>query len=378
MFTWNENNTISVEQTKKSKKITGTRLAGILGNNKWKTPFAIFCEMTHTYEEPFRADEYTCLGNVIEPLQCNYLGQYLLKDVERPEVVYDTPNFFDLTHGDFYPDEKVFGGMWDALIYDDDTPIAVVECKTTQRPEDWVDEKGNVVVPVYYALQGSLYAYLLGLDDVYIIVSFPTYKNYVDMREYIKQRGEKVADTNSRTHQLDKLVNFRPSESNTQIIHFKVSEQYPNFKELLEQATEWYNEHILTGISPEYDEEKDKDILKELRKKVVDPNTSLTELLARYEEINSIIEEQGNAYESLEDELDKLRNEIKNLLAKDLNDENQIYEVSTSSTHNEFIVRKTVTEQFDTKKFREEHPDLYNEYLKPTERIALYTKEVKK
>jgi len=63
---------------------------------------------------------------------------------------------------DFFPKEKVFGGMWDSLLVDEKgKPQTVLEFKTTKRSEDWAED-----VPEYYALQAALYAYLLGVDDL--------------------------------------------------------------------------------------------------------------------------------------------------------------------------------------------------------------------
>lgn len=36
---WNDDKTITITPPKRPKKITGTRLAAIMGLNKWTTPF---------------------------------------------------------------------------------------------------------------------------------------------------------------------------------------------------------------------------------------------------------------------------------------------------------------------------------------------------
>lgn len=60
---------------KKFKKMTATRFASVLGLNTWKTPFATWCEMTRTYEEPFTDSIYTIAGKVIEPKIIDYLKE---------------------------------------------------------------------------------------------------------------------------------------------------------------------------------------------------------------------------------------------------------------------------------------------------------------
>ena len=64
-------------------------------------------------------------------------------------------------HGVTSSQEPIFGGMWDALYYENGKVAAVIEIKTTKRAEDWSNG-----APGYYALQAALYAYLLGIDDV--------------------------------------------------------------------------------------------------------------------------------------------------------------------------------------------------------------------
>ncbi len=50
---WLEGNRIQIAPPKKTKKITGTRFATILGLNPWSTAFEMWCAITKTYEKPF-------------------------------------------------------------------------------------------------------------------------------------------------------------------------------------------------------------------------------------------------------------------------------------------------------------------------------------
>ena len=43
---WNDDKTITITPPKRPKKITGTRLAAIMGLNKWTTPFNAWCAIT--------------------------------------------------------------------------------------------------------------------------------------------------------------------------------------------------------------------------------------------------------------------------------------------------------------------------------------------
>lgn len=231
---------IKVDPPKKPKKLTATRFASILGFNKWSTPFSAWCEMTRTYEEPFEDNVYTIAGKVIEPKICEYLRDRYFMDIKSPTDVYG-PDYFKKTWGDFFHDQEGLGGMWDFLGDD-----FVVEVKTTKRVEDWKGSDGNVEPPIYYKLQACLYAYLLGFDNVVMTCSFLQDKDYHDPESFV------------------------PNVDNTVVVEFKVSEAYPTFKEsYIDPAMTFWKENVLTGISPEYDEKKDADILKVLRTKTI-------------------------------------------------------------------------------------------------------------
>mgnify|MGYP003291594777 FL=1 len=98
---------IEIEPPKKPKKITGTRLAAILGYNKWSTPFEAWCAITRTYEKPFEDTIYTNAGKVIEPKITAYLRRRYFMELKSPEDVYGK-NFFEKTWGDFFKHIKVF------------------------------------------------------------------------------------------------------------------------------------------------------------------------------------------------------------------------------------------------------------------------------
>lgn len=246
---------IEVDAPKRPKKITATRLATILGLNPWSTPFEIWCEITKTYQKPFEDTIYTLAGKAIEPKQIDYMRKaYVMDNLITPTDRYGE-DYFNKTWGDFFGDTPIFGGMWDSLLEDEDKkPEAVLEFKTTKRSEDWA-----VDIPEYYALQAALYAYLLGVDDVIMVASFLAEKDY--------KAPEK----------------FKPSAKNTITVEFKVSERYPDFAAKVEQATAWWNAHVVTGVSPDFDEKKDAEILKALRTNNLTPDTDIDAMVQEAE-----------------------------------------------------------------------------------------------
>lgn len=246
---------------KKPKKLTGTRFASVLGLDKWNTPFKTWCAITKTYEDPFTENKYTLAGKVIEPKIIKYLNKaYFLNSVKSPTDIYGK-DYFKKTFGDFFSESDIFGGMWDALVYYDEEISAVIEIKTTKRAEDWADGKA----PIHYSLQAALYAYLLGVDNIVMVAAFLEDEDY------------------------EHPENFVPSVDNTIVDDFLLSERFPDFEDRIETAREWWNKYVVTGISPDFDEKKDADILKILRTNTISVDTDISALLAEAEQLTDEI-----------------------------------------------------------------------------------------
>lgn len=253
---WNTDNTISIDPPKRPKKLTGTRFASILGLNKWNTPFQTWCDITKAVDIPFEDTKYTLAGKAIEPKQIAYMREaYGMDNLVDPTQEFGA-DFFKKTWGNFFTD-PIFGGMWDSILKDEDGNVeGVLEFKTTSRPQDWLDDDGNMNPPEYYALQVALYAYLLNVDYVILIVSFLQDKDYDDPESYV------------------------PSAENTQVYEFNVYERYPDFEDdYIRPAMVWWETYIETGNSPIFDEHADADYLKELRNVSLNPNSDIGALL---------------------------------------------------------------------------------------------------
>ena len=106
----------------------------------------------------------------------------------------------------------------------------------------------------------------------------------------------------------EKPEEFIPTAKNTITVPFKMSERYPNFKaEYIDPALAWWHKHVVGGISPEYDEKADADILKVLRTNNLNPETDIQEVIAEAEKLKAKID-KVNA-----DELDEDTKKLKNL-----------------------------------------------------------------
>ena len=119
-ITWNDDNTITITPSENNRKITGTRFGAVLGYNPWKSEFNAWCEMTNTYKEPFVDNKYTIAGKTIEPIIDEYLrNSYYMKNLYKPEDIYSASSE-EMIKRDFFLDNELFGGMWDALLLKDD------------------------------------------------------------------------------------------------------------------------------------------------------------------------------------------------------------------------------------------------------------------
>lgn len=334
-----KNGHVEIDPPKRTKKITGTRFAAVLGYNEYKTPFEVWCEVTRTYEKPFEDTQYTIAGKTIEPKQAMFAKLINgFPGFKKPEDVFGK-DYFKTTRGDFFPEREVFGGMWDYLSVNKDDTGTVLEMKTAQAKKafEWAED-----IPENYALQAALYAYLLGFDDVCMVCSF----------------------LNAEDGDYEHPEEFIPTNSNTITVPFKVSERYPTFEEdYVRPALDFWRRYVLTGISPDYDEKKDADILKELRKKVVDTEaTETADLIAEAEELQAKLDANKAAMKPFEDRLSAIKDAFKKDSVEQMDDGTD--KVILEGSRYSFTTSKTVTMKVDTAALKKD--GLYDKYAKPT------------
>ena len=329
-------NRIKVDPPKKPKKCTATRFATILGLNAWATPFSAWCEITRTYEAPFEDTIYTKAGKVIEPKICEYLRNTYFMDIKSPTDVYGE-DYFRKTWGDFFPDQKELGGMWDFLGDD-----FVVEVKTTKRAEDWALD-----VPIYYKLQACLYAYLLGFDNVVMTASFLEDKDYANPEL------------------------FEPSYKNTKIYEFKVSEAFPTFEETyVKPALKFWRDHVETGISPEFDEKRDAEILKVLRKNTVEPGDSdIVKLIAEADKLQESIDKAEAKLEEKKKRLKEIDDQVKKYMTGQFRDGDKKVEIPGKKYT--WTLTRSERNSLDSTALKNDLPDVFGKYTKKSEVYSL-------
>lgn len=338
---WLEDNRLQIDPPKRTKKITGTRFATILGLNPWSTAFEMWCAITKTFELPFEDTIYTVAGKTIEPKQAEYMKKSYGMDLITPTDRYGA-DYFNKTWGDFFPDRKHLGGMWDFLGVDENGVVdTVLEMKTTKRIEDWQND-----APEYYALQAALYAYLLGVDNVVMVASFLEEKDYADPSKYV------------------------PNVKNTITVEFKVSERYPDFAEKVAQVEQWWADYVDTGISPVFDEKKDAEILKALRTHNLTPDTDIDALIAEAEGLKTEVDKATAAIADKEKRLKEINDIIKEHAMKQFRPGDKKVEVK-GATYT-WAISRSETTTIDKKAL--EADGLLDKYQKKTEQFRMTVK----
>lgn len=228
--------------TNRFKKITGTRFGKILGLNPWATPFQAWCEICKVAEPPFEGNKYTEAGQYIEPKLIQFARETVTPYIADPKEWFGD----DKKRYDFYIGNPIYGGMWDGLAFDSNDvhrkneydfgcAWAIIECKTTSRPQDW--EYG---VPDHYKAQALLYAFMAGVDHIIFPVAFLKPEDY------------------------DNPQDFECTEENTRVYEMDLTEPIGDFRNIVEAvayADEWYQTYVDTLTSPEFDLKKDKEYL---------------------------------------------------------------------------------------------------------------------
>ena len=96
----------------------------------------------------------------------------------------------------------------------------------------------------------------------------------------------------------DDPAKFKPNVENTITVEFKVSERYPDFADKIAAVEKWWKDYVETGVSPDYDEKRDAEILTVLRTNTLSPETDMKEVIAEAERLKEIID---RAYSGIEE-----------------------------------------------------------------------------
>lgn len=347
-------------------KVTGTRLAGILGLNKWNTPFQMWCEITKAARLPFEDTIYTIAGKVIEPKQIQWTKEQISDNIKSPEEFFG--NRYPEMRYDFYPENKIYGGMWDAKLVRPSGKVSdIFEYKTTKRAEDWLGHP-----PVYYLIQALEYAYLEGAKRVHLVVSFLEDDDYNHPEDFV------VTDENTQIFTYDVSRTYIDLSTGSIFDKSDLDEEelpfHHTISDLIDEANAWYDKCIKKGISPEFDEVKDKEYLDILRTSKPQNDMNEDDIVAKANgliaKIDRIKKESGLA--ELEKELKACEAAIKEQL------KSQMGENDTKAVLSNYTLSRTVKEVISYDIEAMEHDGVLDKYQIKEEKETLTLRKTKK
>jgi predicted phage-related endonuclease len=236
----------------------------------------------------------------------------------------------------------------------------VVEVKTVQvdgrsgtLEERWQDGKA----PDYQALQASLYAHKRGIKKVLMVA--------VALED---KKGD-------YEHPEQVIPSF--ANSNVYIDEFKVYERYPNFDMYIAKATQWWNDYVLTGISPDFDEKKDAEILKALRTNTVEvTDLTFNKLVEQAETLKLEIDQIKSSITAKEKELKSILDEIKKRAFMEFREGDT--KVSFKGQSFEWVLSKSESTELATESLVQDMGEEFmNKYTKQKTSYRLTTSKIK-
>jgi len=326
---------IVIDPPKQTLKISGHRIAAILGLDKYKSPFQVWCECTKILKQPFEENKYIIAGRVIEPKIIQYVSEKF-PNIKSIEEFYGN-NFEDYRYNNFKDESDIFGGVMDCVSTDNSGKkiIMICECKTSSKPQEW----SNASVPVSYLLQGALYAYLKGLDRILFACSFLSNEDYGHPENFVVSPDNTILVVKK----LKDMV-------------FEIDNQLLNIEDIMKLAENWWNAFVKTGISPSFDEKdsRDKEYLNILRESKPCEDNNLIDVINEVkqleEQINTI--KKDTNLDVLEKKLKTMKDNVRDKMIEDDICCIDCYKLVTS-----------ISSILDKEKLEKELPNVYKKYI---------------
>jgi predicted phage-related endonuclease len=166
---------------------------------------------------------------------------------------------------------------------------------------------------------------------------------------------------------------FEPSVKNTVVVEFKVSEEFPTFKEsYIEPALEFWRDHVLTGISPIFDEKKDAEILKVLRKNVTEAESEdISKLMSEADKLRVSINKAEDKIADKKKRLKEIEDTVKKSMINQFRDGDKKVEINGSKYT--WTLTKSERSSLDSTALKKELPDVFGKYQKKTDVYSLKT-----
>jgi len=274
------------------KKVTGSRLSSILGRSSYDTPFKVACDMAKIYSE-YESSIYTEAGNTLEPVMRSYLrsnADELLRSelglLPEDIIGVEEPISSVVCNYDHFKDVEIFGGMVDGYVVVNGKRAAVLEIKTSSREQDWVNltTGTRTAIPEGYLLQTGLYSKLSGLKKVVFVAGFLRKNHYDDPHTW------------------------SPNKNNCSVIVIDA----PDVSKEMDEAKEWYHQHILNGVTPQWTE-RDEDIVCGIQEEFQPLEPSVQDLMEQYAQLEDETSKYSEALKEIS-LIEKKKDSIKKIL----------------------------------------------------------------
>lgn len=203
------------------RKITGSALGDILKLTQFNSDFAAFARVAN-FRFPVLDPKYVNAGIALEPKILAKLEEKFHFEIKR----FNAKDY----NFDYFKDNELFGGLPDGYLEEQNI---IIEIKTVGSKK--FDAWNNNLINVAYIKQAQLYSYLIGAPKFTIVACFLEEEDYVNPEN---------VDINKR-----KIKNW----------FFEV-----NTKQVLDDikaCEDWYKKYTTSGVSPQWNDAIDSDIV---------------------------------------------------------------------------------------------------------------------
>jgi uncharacterized protein involved in exopolysaccharide biosynthesis len=139
------------------------------------------------------------------------------------------------------------------------------------------------------------------------------------------------------------------------------------------KATQWWNDYVLTGISPDFDEKKDAEILKALRTNTLNPDSDIASLVNEAAQLKTEIDTVTATISEKEKRLENIQKQIKAYALEQFREGDT--KVSIKGASIEYVLSKSNTTEIDKESLKAD--GLLEKYSKAKVSYRLTTNKIK-
>ena len=344
------------------KKITGHRFSSVLGLNKYQTPFGAWCEIMGLVKLPFEDNKFIIAGKTIEPKQIEFAKKFF-PNIQSTEEYYGN-SFKEYQYSNYKDLNTIFDGVRDFVStkIDMKTIAMIGECKTSSKPEEWVNNQA----PIDYTCQLMLYLYLDKIDKGLFVTSFLSPMDYNHPENYVVNEENTKFIVKKLNECYIPMPHDEPSISDEYKGDWTTNDiSLGGIEDAVAYCEKWWETYVESGISPEFDEKRDKEYLDIIRASQPCEDNELEDVceqaITLYKEIKQVEETSG---------LNRLNNELK-ILEKNIKIKMIEKDIFACG---KYTLKRTSKEKFNEKSFKEQYGKLYDQFVEIEDSYTLSKK----